>query len=64
MRDDSVFIATIDSLEDEIKTLTHDINNSMCVIKLSQDIINTLKEENNILRSERDYYRHELEKKI
>ena len=64
MRDDSVFIATIDGLEDEIKTLTHDINNSMCVIKLSQDIINTLKEENNALRYERDYYRHELEKKI
>ena len=60
----NIYIAKIDCLEAEIKTLLHDVNNSMCVIKLSQDIINTLKEENNILRSERDYYRHELEKKI
>jgi len=60
----NIYQAKIDNLEDEVKTLTHDINNSMCVIKLSQDIINTLKEENNTLRSERDFYRHELEKRI
>ena len=64
MRDDSVFIATIDSLEAEVKTLTHDMNNALAVAEMSKDLIDLLKEENNTLRSERDYYRHELEKKI
>ena len=60
----NIYIAKIDCLEAEIKTLLHDVNNSMCVIKLSQDIINALKEENTALRYERDFYKYELEKKI
>ena len=60
----NIYIAKIDWLEAEIKTFLHDVNNSMCVIKLSQDIINALKEENTALRYERDFYKYELEKKI